>query len=252
MVHKIPEPLLLALRKAKRVAVLSGAGISAESGIPTFRDTQTGFWANYNPEELATAEGFLKNPKLVWEWYAMRRKKVKEVMPNPGHLALVEMEKRVPSFTLITQNVDGLHRRAGSKRVLELHGNLQKVKCFDRGHPALNWEENEIPPRCTQCGSFLRPDVVWFGEMLSPDILNESFEATRSCELFFSIGTSSLVHPAASLPYEVLARKIPVVEINPEETPLSFTATFSLRGRSGEILPLLVESTWKDLGERRS
>jgi NAD-dependent deacetylase len=246
MVHKIPEPLLVALRKAKRVAVLSGAGISAESGIPTFRDAQTGFWANYNPEELATEEGFLKNPKLVWEWYAMRRSKLKELMPNPGHLALVEMEKRIQSFTLITQNVDGLHRRAGSQRILELHGNLQKVKCFDRGHPATNWEKNETPPHCSQCGSLLRPDVVWFGEMLPPDILNESFEATRACELFFSIGTSSLVHPAASLPYEVLARKIPVVEINPEETPLSCKATFSLRGRSGEILPLLVESAWKD------
>jgi NAD-dependent deacetylase len=249
MTHEISEDLLSQLRKARRVAVLTGAGISAESGIPTFRDAQTGFWANYNPEDLATPEGFLKNPKLVWEWYAMRRNKVRDVEPNPGHHALAEMEKRLPHFTLITQNVDGLHRRAGNIRILELHGNIQKVKCFERGHPAEHWEEKEIPPRCLRCGSWLRPDVVWFGAMLPPEILNESFEATRSCDLFFSIGTSSLVHPAASLPFEASHLGIPVVEVNPEETPFSPLATFSLRGRSGEILPELVKSAWQTKGE---
>jgi NAD-dependent deacetylase len=241
---KIPKKLIQLLQNADRVTVLTGAGISAESGIPTFRDTQTGLWANYKPEELATAEGFLKNPKMVWEWYAWRRNKVKEVDPNPGHYALAEMEKRIPHFTLITQNVDGLHRRAGNRRIIELHGNIQRVKCFDRGHPIETWSEDEIPPRCPACGSLLRPDVVWFGEMLPPEALDQAFEAASSCDLFFSIGTSTLVEPAASLPFEALQHEIPVVEINSEPTPLTALAHYSISGPSGKILPTLVEAAW--------
>src|SRR4029434_141578 len=159
---EIPPSLLEILRKADRVAVLTGAGISAESGIPTFRDAQTGLWASFRPEELATREAFEKNPRRVWEWYAHRRDGVQKAEPNDGHRALVEMEKRFSRFTLITQNVDGLHRRAGSRALIELHGNIARSKCFSEEIPVESWKEDrEVPPRCPRCGGFLRPDVVW-------------------------------------------------------------------------------------------
>ncbi|MFO1519130.1 MAG: NAD-dependent deacylase [bacterium] len=241
----IPSDLIRAFRQANHVAVLTGAGISAESGIPTFRDAQTGFWSNFKPEELASAEGFLQNPKRVWEWYAWRREKVADVKPNPGHFALAEMERHLPRLTLITQNVDGLHRRAGSKNVLELHGNILKTKCFDRNHPVESWEENgEIPPLCPQCGGRLRPDVVWFGEMLPERELALALQAAQTCDLFLSVGTSSLVYPAASLPEEALHAGIPVLEINPTATPLTPRATWALPGPSGRILPELVKMIW--------
>lgn len=245
MCPEIPLQLIHALRNADRVTVLTGAGISAESGIPTFRDAQTGLWAQFNPEELASPEGFLKNPRRVWEWYALRREKIHEVKPNPGHYALAEMEKRLPAFTLITQNVDGLHRKAGSKNVIELHGNILKTKCFKNEHPVEAWPQtDELPPRCPKCGSLLRPDVVWFGEPLPTEAFAKASSAARSCDLFFSIGTSSLVYPAAALPHEALHHHAPVVEINPEPTPFSTQADSSLRDPSGEILPRLLEAAW--------
>ncbi len=233
------------LRRAQRVAVLTGAGISAESGVPTFRQAQTGLWAQYDPQELATPEAFQRNPRLVWEWYAWRRQLVSQAEPNPGHYALVEMARRVPHLTLITQNVDGLHQRAGSQGVIELHGNLQRVKCFDSAHAVTTWEDAaEIPPRCPICGSRLRPDVVWFGENLPLAALETAFTAARKCDLFFSIGTSALVHPAASIPLEALRAQAAVVEINPERTPLTHYVTHFLMGPSGQLLPQLVQLAW--------
>jgi len=237
----IPEKLVQALKHAERVVVLTGAGISAESGVPTFRDAQTGLWASFNPEELATREAFEKNPRRVWEWYAYRRDLIKNVKPNAGHLALAEMERRFPRFTLITQNVDGLHRRAGSRSVIELHGNLARSKCFEEDLPVPSWEEGpEIPPRCPRCGGSLRPDVVWFGEMLPVRELEAAMEAAKNAQIFLSVGTSALVQPAASLPFVALERGASVVEINPEETPLSPHASFFLKGPAGLILPVLV------------
>src|SRR5262245_44517158 len=163
---RIPAELTVALRGARRVAVLTGAGMSAESGIPTFRDALTGWWAQFRPEELATPEAFLRDPELVWRWYRMRRQRLREVEPNPGHLALAELPRRVPRLTLITQNVDGLHQRAGSGDVIELHGNLSRVKCHAQHHPAEHFVDEDAVPRCDRCGSPLRPDVVWFGELL--------------------------------------------------------------------------------------
>ncbi|MBI2924577.1 MAG: NAD-dependent deacylase [Verrucomicrobia bacterium] len=242
---EIPSELSAALRRARRVTVLTGAGISAESGVPTFRDAQTGMWANFKPEELATPEAFRRNPKMVWEWYDWRRKLVTQVLPNPGHLALVEMEKRVPQFTLITQNVDGLHQRAGSRRVIELHGNISRTKCFDEEIVVAEWKETgEVPPRCPRCGGMLRPDVVWFGEMLPEATIEAAFAASRNCDLFFSIGTSAVVHPAAALPVEARHQGATVVEINPGETPVSEWAKFILRGPSGQMLPLLITGAW--------
>ncbi len=237
----IPAELIEALRSARHVAVLTGAGISAESGVPTFREAQTGLWARYSPEELATRDAFRRQPQLVWEWYEWRRGLVSQARPNPGHLALVELERRVPHFTLITQNVDGLHQRAGSRDVVELHGNIHRTKCYVEETIVDEWPDTgEIPPRCPTCGGPLRPDVVWFGESLPEAALFAAVEASRACDLFLSIGTSALVQPAASLPYEAIRRGVVTVEINPDETPLTPHVSYSLRGPAGRILPALV------------
>jgi NAD-dependent deacetylase len=242
----IPPELIDRLRRAHRVAVLTGAGISAESGVPTFREAQTGLWARYNPEELATPDAFQRNPKLVWEWYTWRQQRVCQAEPNAGHRALVEMEQRIAEFTLITQNVDGLHRRAGSHQILELHGNLFRAKCFSEDRPVESWPDSEeIPPRCPRCGGLLRPDVVWFGEMLPAATLRAAEHAAATAELFFSIGTSALVYPAADLPFAALNAGATVVEINPQPTPLSPHVTFSLNGAAGQILPALIAAAWE-------
>ena len=236
----IPQELIERLAAARRVAVLTGAGISAESGIPTFRDALTGLWANYDPQELATPEGFARNPKLVWEWYAERRQRIAGVRPNPGHLALAALEKRYADFTLVTQNIDSLHQRAGSREVVELHGNIARVKCSREQILVSEFPESESPPRC-QCGAYLRPDVVWFGEMLPADALARAEEAAEHCEVFFSIGTSAEVYPAAELPLRALSAGATVVEINPERTALTRHAHFALQGMAGVVLPRLLE-----------
>lgn len=236
----IPGGLIELLKTAVSVTVLTGAGISAESGVPTFRDAQTGLWAKYDPQELASPRAFQKDPKLVWEWYMWRRELIAKAKPNPGHYALADLEKYVPECTLITQNVDGLHEAAGSQNIIELHGNITKTKCFDHDHPVTEWQDDHVPPRCPQCGSLLRPDVVWFGESLPAVGLYTAVNKARSCDLFFSIGTSALVQPAASLPVEAIQAGIPTVEINPQKTPLTPHMTFALSGSSGELLPQLI------------
>ena len=241
----IPESLVETLRNAQSIAVLTGSGISAESGVPTFRDAQTGLWARYDPMDLATPEAFARDPRLVWEWYAWRRGLVEGAAPNSGHEALAQLERHVPEFVLITQNVDGLHRRAGSQRIIELHGNIMRSKCsleaviLEPGE-----DDRDVPPSCPRCGASLRPYVVWFGEMLPQEALEEAFESAQNCDLFFSIGTSSLVQPAASLPFEALRSAVAVVEINLDETPLSRHAEYALRGRVGEVLPALVRAAY--------
>ena len=195
----ISPELVSLLKVASRVTVLTGAGISQESGLPTFRDAQVGLWAQYQPEELATPEAFAKNPKLVWDWYALRREMAKTAQPNPGHYALAEMARQVPHFNLITQNVDSLHQRAGSVEVLELHGSLGRVRCAQCGAATSAWKESEGEvPRCAACGGLLRPDVVWFGESLPRAQLEAAVGAARGCQVFLSIGTSGLVQPAAA------------------------------------------------------
>jgi NAD-dependent deacetylase len=237
----LPPALIVALRDAVSVVALTGSGVSAESGVPTFREAQSGLWERYDPQELATPEAFDRDPRLVWEWYEWRRKLVSEAEPNPGHLALAELERRTPNFTLITQNVDGLHERAGSRAVIELHGNILRSKCSREGVMAEPEDHDEdMPPRCPRCGANLRPDVVWFGEMLPPGALHAASEAARGCDLFLSVGTSSLVYPAAALPYEALDNGAILVEVNPSETPLTQYATFALQSRAGDALPNLL------------
>lgn len=237
--------LVRALRVARRVGALTGAGISAESGIPTFRDAQTGLWARFRPEELATPEAFRRNPQLVWDWYAWRRGLVAGATPNAAHRALARLQTLVPEFTLVTQNVDGLHQRAGSTGVVELHGNIHRSKCFVEDTVVEGWQETEErPPRCPNCGAHLRPDVVWFGETLPPAAIARADAVARECDLFFSIGTSAAVFPAAQLPMTALQGAATVVEINKDPTPLTGAATFSLLGAAGTILPALIEAAW--------
>src|SRR6266508_4068830 len=231
-----PADLIQLLQNVKRIVALTGAGVSQESGLRTFRDAQTGLWAQYKPEELASPEAFRRDPKLIWDWYAWRREAVKAVRPNLGHYALVEMEKCIPEFTLITQNVDGLHRMAGNENILELHGNIQRVRCADCYTFTETWDDDtEVVPRCKECGGLLRPDVVWFGEALPRDQLEAAIEAARSCEVFFSIGTSGVVQPAASLAYAAHNRGAVVVEVNADPTPLTPKVNYALHGKSGEI-----------------
>jgi NAD-dependent deacetylase len=236
--------LISALRDAGRVVALTGSGISAESGVPTFREAQTGLWERYDPQELATPEAFERDPGLVWEWYEWRRRLVTEAEPNPGHLALAELERRVPGFTLVTQNVDGLHGRAGSRKAIELHGNILRTRCSVEGVTLEPDEARVVPPVCPNCGAPLRPDVVWFGETLPAAAFEAASEAAGGCDLFLSIGTSSLVYPAAALPHEALENGATLVEINAGETPLTGRADHVLRGRAGEILPELVRETF--------
>ena len=233
--------LLEKLRAARSMTVLTGAGISAESGVPTFRG-EDGLWKKFKPEELATVDAFLRNPELVWEWYQHRREILSRVQPNPGHQALKDLENHFEEFALITQNIDGLHQKAGSRRVVELHGNIRRNRCLDCGqiHQDVPLTREPSVPKC-QCGGMLRPDVVWFGESLPAKALEAAFIASSQCDVFFSIGTSAVVHPAASLPLIALQRGAYVVEINIEPTALTPQAHLLMRGKSGEVLPRLVE-----------
>jgi NAD-dependent deacetylase len=247
------DELAKKIRNCSKVAVLTGAGISAESGVPTFRGQQ-GLWKKFRPEQLATMEAFLDSPEIVWEWYNWRRELISKVEPNPGHFALTEMESIFDDFTLITQNVDNLHRLAGATRVLELHGNIYRNKCVDCGLKLtgdLDIDPSAIPA-CQKCGGQIRPDVVWFGEMLPADVIEEAFVEAEKSEVFFSLGTSALVQPAASLPLVAKRHGATLVEVNPERTPLSALADYSFRAPSGELLPQLVAKLRATTGEADS
>jgi NAD-dependent deacetylase len=227
---------------ASSVVVLTGAGISKESGIPTFRDAQTGLWSKYNPEELATPQGFKQDPKLVWQWYDYRRKLVQAAKPNAGHQALVKLESLLPTV-IVTQNVDGLHVRAGSTDVIELHGSILRFFCFDNQHPADNIAVGlDQPPRCI-CGSFIRPAVVWFHEALPQEAFSRASQLMKEADVVLVVGTSGLVQPAASLPLVAKQHGAFLVEVNPERTPIGELADIFLCGAAGDVLPPLVHAT---------
>jgi NAD-dependent protein deacetylase/lipoamidase len=227
-------------REARRVVVLTGAGVSAESGVPTFRGAD-GLWRRHRAEDLATPEAFARDPRLVWEWYEWRRRLIATRRPNPAHEAIAALETRVQEFLLITQNVDGLHRRAGSRRLVELHGSLWRVRCLAEGTVA---ETLEVPfpslPPCCTCGALVRPDVVWFGEALPTGAIRQAYDAAESCDVMLVVGTSAFVQPAASLPMIGKAHGAYVVEVNLEPTPLSAFADESHHGKAGEVLPQLL------------
>lgn len=228
------------LRTAERVTALTGAGISAESGVPTFRGPD-GLWRQFRAEDLATPQAFSRDPRLVWEWYDWRRRKIASVESNPGHMILAKWENVFPQFVLITQNVDGLHAKAGSRNIVELHGNIWKTRCTRDDAVADNFETplKTIPPLCPSCGSLLRPHIVWFGESLDSAVISRAFAASASCDVMLVIGTSAYVQPAASLPIQARESGAKIIEINPEATPLTASADISIRGKAGDILPLI-------------
>lgn len=229
------------LAGARCVVVLTGAGISAESGVPTFRGSD-GLWRNYRPEELATPEAFQRDPKLVWEWYNWRRHLLSDKRPNAGHLALAKLERLLPEVVLATQNVDGLHRQAGSRDPLELHGNIMRNRCIECGEVTAAVVQEEPELLHCRCGGLLRPDVVWFGEELPGAVLEQGLRTSERAEVFLLAGTSALVYPAASLPLVARREGALLVEVNPQETPISRAAHVALRGKAGEVLPKLVDA----------
>ncbi len=226
---------------------MTGAGVSAESGLATFREAQTGLWARFRPEDLATPDAFRRDPELVWNWYVWRRTLARQASPNSAHFALVEMARRVPDFTLVTQNVDGLHQRAGSENVIELHGSLNRARCLGEDVVVDLPETAEGgTPRCPQCGSLLRPDVVWFGEALPAGPLQAAVEAARSCDLFLSVGTSGLVAPASSLAPLAAQGGATVVVVNPDAGLLVSDGWYPFAAPAGQALPALLRAAWPE------
>jgi NAD-dependent deacetylase len=243
------EDCVAALRSARRVVVFTGAGVSAESGIATFRDAMTGLWSCFNAEELATPEAFQRDPGLVWAWYESRRKQVQQSQPNPGHLAIAALAQRVAHLRVVTQNVDDLHERAGSDAVLHLHGSLFAPRCFQCARPALpGWDQYDSsshadrlpPPPCNACGHSIRPGVVWFGEALPQRALQEAFELAEQCDVMLVVGTSGVVRPAAELPYMAKAAGGTVIQVNNRPTELDGVCHHNLKGASGDVLPRLL------------
>lgn len=257
LLDHVDDELAALARDARHVAVLSGAGISAESGVPTFREVQTGLWEQFSAEDLATPDAFDDDPALVWTWYRWRQSLVQAVEPNPGHLALARWQKQLTEtgggLSISTQNVDDLHERAGAEVLAHLHGNIAAHRCTDCGAsvqlPAPGYDgfeappEAEGPPACEHCATgLIRPDIVWFGEALPMDAFEATMAAIRAADLVLVVGTSGIVQPAAGLPLLALERGTPLVEVNPQETELSETMDFVLRGPSGQMLPTLLET----------
>lgn len=273
----IPPEFIEKLRSCQKVVVFTGAGMSAESGIPTFRDAQTGLWAKFNPQDIASTEAFLRNPQLVWDWYVHRAELVRNALPNPGHMAVAAMQDFVDSVTVITQNIDNLHQKAGSQSVLELHGSLFRLKGFVSPEElsAPNYSREICPlcygyaehgvcdpfatrsdlaeteliagavPRCPRCEALLRPDIVWFGEPLDIKVLEKSMCAADTCDLMICIGSSLEVQPAGSIPVRAKRAGAPVIEINPEPTALSAHADLFIQDKVVDALPVLLDMIWK-------
>ncbi len=256
MLQEMTDDVASLARDAQKVAVLTGAGISAESGVPTFREVQTGLWERFSAQDLATTDAFSANPALVWTWYRWRQSLIRQVEPNPGHIALVEWQRHLAErggrLTIATQNVDDLHERAGARVLAHLHGSIFTHRCAECGtaaqlpDPTYNGFESppepEEPPVCQDCGAHIRPDVVWFGEMLPMEAFEATAATIRNADLVIVAGTSGIVQPAASLPLLALERGTPLIEVNPELTELSETMDYCLRGSSGSLLPALVSA----------
>jgi NAD-dependent deacetylase len=237
-------PAAEALRSATRLVVFTGAGVSKESGIATFREPETGLWSRYDPMELATPEAYLRDPAFVWTWYEHRFAAAAAAEPNPGHRAIAELERFVPRVSVVTQNIDGLHQRAGSSDVVELHGSMHRFRCLRAGHVTMGFEElarrPEKPPRCHACGDLLRPDVVWFGEELPFEALERAQQLSAACDVMLVVGTSGVVFPAAAMPLIAAISGATVIDVNPDPDALAESVTFFLQGPGAEVLPRLV------------
>jgi NAD-dependent deacetylase len=241
--HAAIDALRAKLNAARRLTVLTGAGISAASGVPTFRGPD-GLWRRYRPEDLATPEAFARDPQLVWEWYNWRRERIAACSPNAAHTVLAAWSRKLPQFTLITQNVDGLHERAGTDHVIRFHGHIWDLKC-SASCGAPGWRDDRVPisplpPRCHACGGLARPDVVWFGEGIDSEVLDRSQRAAR-CDVFLVVGTASLVYPAAGLTRLAATHGACTVEINPDATEASAHVDYSIRGRAEDVLTRIQE-----------
>ncbi|MFR9780710.1 SIR2 family NAD-dependent protein deacylase [Micromonospora sp. MS34] len=237
------------LGQARRVVIFTGAGMSAESGVPTFRDALTGLWRRFDAQALATPEAFRDDPALVWGWYEWRRGAVQRARPNAGHRAVAAIEARVPGSVLITQNVDDLHERAGSAAPVHLHGSLFAPRCSACALPApvpdgVADGRRVPPPRCGRCSGPVRPGVVWFGEPLPREAIDAAVEAASSCDLLLTVGTSGLVYPAAEIPQVAARAGATVIQVNPDETPLDRVSDVNLRGPATQVLPALVDAVW--------
>lgn len=244
------------LGDARRIVVFTGAGISAESGVPTFRDDLTGLWARFDAQQLASAEAFHTDPDLVWGWYEWRRSRVRRAEPNLGHLAITTIQSRIPGTTVITQNVDDLHERAGTQAAIHLHGSLFTPRCVAAAHPATFPETHEEtaepsdgrripPPRCVSCQALVRPGVVWFGEALPEAAFTTAVEAAATCDVLLTVGTSGVVYPAAEIPRIAAGSGATVIQVNPQPTPLDRIAAINLRGTAAQVLPALVTAAWR-------
>jgi len=234
-----------ALAQARHIVCLTGAGVSAESGVATFRDAQTGLWARFDPQRLASQEGFAEDPGLVWRWYSERLRMVEAATPNPGHLVLARLEGVTPAFTLVTQNVDDLHERAGSQQVQHIHGRIHIFRCnYCRAEHALQPGERtqELPPRCLACGDQVRPDVVWFGEALPEQVVEIAWRAAEACDVMLVVGTSGVVYPVAELPLLAKRAGAVVIDVNPQCNPISEIADIFLQGAGGVILPQVMNA----------
>ncbi len=231
---------------ARQITALTGAGVSAESGVPTFRGAD-GLWRTFRPEDLATPEAFARDSRLVWEWYAWRMTLIGPLRPNPAHRALADLERRSQGFLLITQNVDGLHQRAGSRNLVELHGNIWRMRCLECGQVrTVTIAPSVLPPHCEGCGGAVRPDVVWFGEEIPRTQLSRALIAVNACDAMIVAGTSGVVQPAASFGIMAARRGAYVVEVNMETTPLSDASSEVLLGKAGDILPRLIAADGDD------
>jgi NAD-dependent deacetylase len=252
----ITETLIKRLRETQHLAIVTGAGISAESGIPTFRDALTGLWENYQAEKMASEKGFLNDSDLVWGWYEWRRQKILQCSPNRAHEVIAKLASKLPKVTLITQNVDDLHERAGSKNVLHLHGSIHKARCINCNtpytHPDTKLTDDILPecriapPKCEKCDDLIRPGVVWFGEMLPTDTLKQAEEAAQECDLMLVVGTSGIVYPAANIPFLAIERGVTSIQVNPIETHFDKSVTFNLKGNAGDLLTELYKCTFED------
>lgn len=236
------------IRSAQQIAVLTGAGVSKESGVPTFRDALEGLWAQYDPQQLATPHAFNQNPALVWDWYQFRRGLVNNAHPNAGHHALAEIEQQKPNTWIITQNVDDLHEQAGNQNIIHLHGNIAQSRCSKncQGMPTLIDvstlpDADASPPKCPHCGALVRPDIVWFGEPLPHEELQQAINLSYQCDLMIVVGTSGLVAPASDLPYHAKRNGAKILEINPDQSAISHLADVKIEAPSGQALPLIVE-----------
>lgn len=250
MMLTVPENVIHRLKTARRVVVLTGGGLAAEAGVPSFRDSHTGPWAQYDVSELATPQAFLRNPRLVWEWYDFRRRAADAAAPSPAHYALVDIEQYYPDYTLITQSIDSMHWRAGTRDLVELNGCLRRSRCYEAGHMVQSWDEDgEIPPRCPHCGSPLRPDVVMFGEGLPHAEVRKAQQAVERCDLFMTVGAVGAIEPVASFPFVAKRVGAFVLSIGPEDSIYSLMADYVLPAAPGEVLPELVRQVVGEVGD---